>query len=167
MLLWLFSLPLQFADWCMNYGKHGCRTPDTPFSLFEGNIWWHVPPIIPCVCHHLSSWYLRLLQLAHSIISHLYEMKWFTLYSCTGSYRCVLHHCSCKLTVSLSAYRHGGHHLLLGWPSAANESKVPSLWGVNISPQVVLPTHIVENRTRRRPTLSVALTAWKHFISSQ
>uniref|UniRef100_H2TCD2 Glutathione S-transferase LANCL1 n=2 Tax=Takifugu rubripes TaxID=31033 RepID=H2TCD2_TAKRU len=25
-----------FADWCMNYGKHGCRTPDTPFSLFEG-----------------------------------------------------------------------------------------------------------------------------------
>lgn len=28
---------LQFADWCMNYGKHGCRTPDTPFSLFEGN----------------------------------------------------------------------------------------------------------------------------------
>lgn len=26
----------QFADWCMNYGKHGCRTPDTPFSLFEG-----------------------------------------------------------------------------------------------------------------------------------
>lgn len=33
----------QFADWCMNYGKHGCRTPDTPFSLFEGNIQWHVP----------------------------------------------------------------------------------------------------------------------------
>lgn len=31
------SLSLQFADWCMNYGKHGCRTPDTPFSLFEGN----------------------------------------------------------------------------------------------------------------------------------
>lgn len=26
----------MFADWCMNYGKHGCRTPDTPFSLFEG-----------------------------------------------------------------------------------------------------------------------------------
>ncbi|XP_073318548.1 glutathione S-transferase LANCL1 [Pagrus major] len=25
-----------FADWCMNYGRHGCRTPDTPFSLFEG-----------------------------------------------------------------------------------------------------------------------------------
>lgn len=25
-----------FADWCMNYGKHGCRMPDTPFSLFEG-----------------------------------------------------------------------------------------------------------------------------------
>lgn len=22
----------------MNYGKHGCRTPDTPFSLFEGSI---------------------------------------------------------------------------------------------------------------------------------
>uniref|UniRef100_A0A8D3AFW1 Glutathione S-transferase LANCL1 n=2 Tax=Scophthalmus maximus TaxID=52904 RepID=A0A8D3AFW1_SCOMX len=26
----------MFADWCMNYGQHGCRTPDTPFSLFEG-----------------------------------------------------------------------------------------------------------------------------------
>ncbi|XP_014881899.1 glutathione S-transferase LANCL1 [Poecilia latipinna] len=26
----------MFADWCMNYGHHGCRTPDTPFSLFEG-----------------------------------------------------------------------------------------------------------------------------------
>ncbi|TRY82572.1 hypothetical protein DNTS_030580 [Danionella cerebrum] len=26
----------MFGDWCMNYGKHGCRTPDTPFSLFEG-----------------------------------------------------------------------------------------------------------------------------------
>ncbi|XP_022617270.1 lanC-like protein 1 [Seriola lalandi dorsalis] len=26
----------MFADWCMNYGKHRCRTPDTPFSLFEG-----------------------------------------------------------------------------------------------------------------------------------
>lgn len=30
------SVCLQFGDWCMNYGKHGCRTPDTPFSLFEG-----------------------------------------------------------------------------------------------------------------------------------
>ncbi|XP_074520605.1 glutathione S-transferase LANCL1 [Halichoeres trimaculatus] len=26
----------MFADWCMNYGRHGCRTPDTPYSLFEG-----------------------------------------------------------------------------------------------------------------------------------
>lgn len=26
----------MFAEWCLNYGKHGCRTPDTPFSLFEG-----------------------------------------------------------------------------------------------------------------------------------
>ncbi|XP_018598646.1 glutathione S-transferase LANCL1-like isoform X1 [Scleropages formosus] len=26
----------KFAEWCMDYGKHGCRTPDTPFSLFEG-----------------------------------------------------------------------------------------------------------------------------------
>ncbi|XP_028322378.1 glutathione S-transferase LANCL1 [Gouania willdenowi] len=26
----------MFADWCMAYGTHGCRTPDTPFSLFEG-----------------------------------------------------------------------------------------------------------------------------------
>lgn len=31
-------VPPQFADWCMNYGKHGCRTPDTPFSLFEGKM---------------------------------------------------------------------------------------------------------------------------------
>ncbi|XP_069114276.1 glutathione S-transferase LANCL1-like [Argopecten irradians] len=29
-------LYLQFAQWCGDYGKHGCRTPDTPFSLFEG-----------------------------------------------------------------------------------------------------------------------------------
>lgn len=26
----------QFAEWCLDYGEHGCRTPDTPFSLFEG-----------------------------------------------------------------------------------------------------------------------------------
>ncbi|KAG8559086.1 hypothetical protein GDO81_017235 [Engystomops pustulosus] len=26
----------KFAEWCMDYGHHGCRTPDTPFSLFEG-----------------------------------------------------------------------------------------------------------------------------------
>ncbi|CAN9498129.1 unnamed protein product [Ophioblennius macclurei] len=26
----------MFADWCMNYGKHGCRTPDRPYSLLEG-----------------------------------------------------------------------------------------------------------------------------------
>ncbi|XP_068612505.1 glutathione S-transferase LANCL1 [Brachionichthys hirsutus] len=26
----------MFADFCMNYGKHGCRTADHPFSLFEG-----------------------------------------------------------------------------------------------------------------------------------
>ncbi|XP_023682407.1 glutathione S-transferase LANCL1-like [Paramormyrops kingsleyae] len=26
----------MFAEWCMDYGKHGCRTPDRPFSLFEG-----------------------------------------------------------------------------------------------------------------------------------
>lgn len=26
----------QFAEWCLDYGDHGCRTPDTPFSLFEG-----------------------------------------------------------------------------------------------------------------------------------
>ncbi|XP_058888534.1 glutathione S-transferase LANCL1 isoform X1 [Acipenser ruthenus] len=26
----------KFAEWCLDYGKHGCRTPDTPFSLFEG-----------------------------------------------------------------------------------------------------------------------------------
>lgn len=27
---------IKFAEWCFNYGKHGCRPPDTPFSLFEG-----------------------------------------------------------------------------------------------------------------------------------
>ncbi|XP_072274654.1 glutathione S-transferase LANCL1 [Pyxicephalus adspersus] len=26
----------KFAEWCLDYGKHGCRTPDTPYSLFEG-----------------------------------------------------------------------------------------------------------------------------------
>ncbi|XP_048454797.1 glutathione S-transferase LANCL1 [Rhincodon typus] len=26
----------KFAEWCFDYGKHGCRTPDSPFSLFEG-----------------------------------------------------------------------------------------------------------------------------------
>ncbi|KAK3108649.1 hypothetical protein FSP39_012525, partial [Pinctada imbricata] len=26
----------KFAEWCFDYGKHGCGTPDTPFSLFEG-----------------------------------------------------------------------------------------------------------------------------------
>ncbi|NP_001082380.1 LanC like 1 L homeolog [Xenopus laevis] len=26
----------KFAEWCMDYGTHGCRTADTPYSLFEG-----------------------------------------------------------------------------------------------------------------------------------
>ncbi|XP_005098326.1 lanC-like protein 2 [Aplysia californica] len=26
----------KFAEWCCDYGKHGCRTPDRPFSMFEG-----------------------------------------------------------------------------------------------------------------------------------
>ncbi|CAH2306137.1 glutathione S-transferase LANCL1 [Pelobates cultripes] len=26
----------KFAEFCMDYGEHGCRTPDTPFSMFEG-----------------------------------------------------------------------------------------------------------------------------------
>lgn len=26
----------KFADWCLDYGQHGCRVADTPFSLFEG-----------------------------------------------------------------------------------------------------------------------------------
>ncbi|XP_032831362.2 lanC-like protein 2 isoform X1 [Petromyzon marinus] len=26
----------RFAEWCLDYGKHGCRIPDRPFSLFEG-----------------------------------------------------------------------------------------------------------------------------------
>lgn len=27
---------LKFAEWCFDYGKHGCRSPDRPYSLFEG-----------------------------------------------------------------------------------------------------------------------------------
>ena len=27
---------LKFAEWCCDYGKHGCRTPDRPLSMFEG-----------------------------------------------------------------------------------------------------------------------------------
>ncbi|XP_071803530.1 lanC-like protein 2 [Asterias amurensis] len=26
----------KFAEWCLDYGKHGCRAPDHPYSLFEG-----------------------------------------------------------------------------------------------------------------------------------
>ncbi|KAL8585895.1 hypothetical protein ACOMHN_019310 [Nucella lapillus] len=26
----------KFAEWCFHYGLHGCRVPDTPYSLFEG-----------------------------------------------------------------------------------------------------------------------------------
>ncbi|KAJ8314088.1 hypothetical protein KUTeg_008649 [Tegillarca granosa] len=25
-------------EWCCDYGKHGCRIPDTPYSLFEDNV---------------------------------------------------------------------------------------------------------------------------------
>lgn len=31
----------QFAEWCLDYGTHGCRIPDRPYSLFEGKL---------CVC---------------------------------------------------------------------------------------------------------------------
>ncbi len=27
---------IKFGEWCFDYGQHGCRTPDRPFSLFEG-----------------------------------------------------------------------------------------------------------------------------------
>jgi len=27
---------LKFGEWCLDCGKHGCRTPDRPFSLYEG-----------------------------------------------------------------------------------------------------------------------------------
>ncbi|XP_076326170.1 lanC-like protein 2 isoform X2 [Tachypleus tridentatus] len=27
---------VKFAEWCYDYGKHGCRIPDRPLSLFEG-----------------------------------------------------------------------------------------------------------------------------------
>lgn len=30
------SIFLQFAEWCLDYGTHGCRIPDRPYSLFEG-----------------------------------------------------------------------------------------------------------------------------------
>ncbi|XP_034028923.1 lanC-like protein 2 isoform X1 [Thalassophryne amazonica] len=26
----------KFAEWCLEYGSHGCRIPDRPYSLFEG-----------------------------------------------------------------------------------------------------------------------------------
>ncbi|XP_034998611.1 lanC-like protein 2 [Hippoglossus stenolepis] len=26
----------RFAEWCLDYGTHGCRIPDRPYSLFEG-----------------------------------------------------------------------------------------------------------------------------------
>lgn len=26
----------KFAEWCFDYGKHGCRTPDHPWSMYEG-----------------------------------------------------------------------------------------------------------------------------------
>jgi len=27
---------VKFGQWCCAYGEHGCRTPDRPFSMFEG-----------------------------------------------------------------------------------------------------------------------------------
>ncbi|XP_061185520.1 lanC-like protein 2, partial [Saccostrea echinata] len=27
---------IKFAEWCCDFGKHGCRIPDNPYSLFEG-----------------------------------------------------------------------------------------------------------------------------------
>uniref|UniRef100_A0A8V0XU90 LanC-like protein 2 n=1 Tax=Gallus gallus TaxID=9031 RepID=A0A8V0XU90_CHICK len=29
----------KFAEWCLEYGAHGCRIPDRPYSLFEGKVW--------------------------------------------------------------------------------------------------------------------------------
>ncbi len=55
------------------------------------------------------------------------------------------------LTVSLPVCRHGRHHLLPGRHPRANESQVPGLWGVNVSPQVVL-------HTGRRATLLLSVT---------
>ncbi|XP_056155559.1 lanC-like protein 2 [Lampris incognitus] len=26
----------KFSEWCLDYGTHGCRIPDRPYSLFEG-----------------------------------------------------------------------------------------------------------------------------------
>ncbi|XP_041823702.1 lanC-like protein 2 [Melanotaenia boesemani] len=31
----------KFAEWCLDYGTHGCRIPDRPYSLFEGMGWSH------------------------------------------------------------------------------------------------------------------------------
>lgn len=43
----------------MNYGKHGCRTPDTPFSLFEGKRTASPPPcdssVFQRLLHFLTS----------------------------------------------------------------------------------------------------------------
>ncbi|XP_077159093.1 lanC-like protein 2 [Paroedura picta] len=31
-----FYRACKFAEWCLEYGAHGCRIPDRPYSLFEG-----------------------------------------------------------------------------------------------------------------------------------
>ncbi|XP_031565213.1 lanC-like protein 2 [Actinia tenebrosa] len=41
---------IKFAEWCLDYGKHGCRIPDTPFSLFEGmagTVYFLVDVLVP------------------------------------------------------------------------------------------------------------------------
>ncbi|XP_064518033.1 glutathione S-transferase LANCL1 isoform X3 [Pseudopipra pipra] len=35
-VIYMLIQAYKFAEWCLSYGQHGCRTPDTPFSLFEG-----------------------------------------------------------------------------------------------------------------------------------
>lgn len=65
-------------------------------------------------------------------------------------------HWSCKLTVSLCVCRNGRYHLFPVWPPAANEIKVPSLWGVNVSPQVVL-THSHSEKYHHEKTHASAL----------
>ncbi|XP_074214651.1 lanC-like protein 2 isoform X2 [Camelus bactrianus] len=36
----------KFAEWCLEYGAHGCRIPDRPYSLFEGKLKPCAPPAL-------------------------------------------------------------------------------------------------------------------------
>uniref|UniRef100_A0A673BZZ7 LanC lantibiotic synthetase component C-like 2 (bacterial) n=1 Tax=Sphaeramia orbicularis TaxID=375764 RepID=A0A673BZZ7_9TELE len=44
----------KFAEWCLDYGTHGCRIPDRPYSLFE-------VLLMGGTIHFLSSWPIQML----------------------------------------------------------------------------------------------------------